>query len=213
MDYKKIGYYDYTVVLTYIGMLLGVTGIFMTMNSEYTRALFCLMGAGVCDMFDGAVASTRKRTVSEKRFGIQIDSLCDLVSFGVFPAIFVYQISGMKKSAGIISALFILAALIRLAFFNVIEEERQSTAPESKSFFLGVPVTVIAVLLPLVYSFWPGRSFSDVYRLYLTLIITGAGYLTPVKIKKPETAGKIVMIVIGIAEAAGIVFLMEFGAV
>ena len=50
------------------------------------------MITGLCDTFDGAVASTKDRTASEKRFGVQIDSLCDLIGFGVLPGIFVYII-------------------------------------------------------------------------------------------------------------------------
>lgn len=212
MEHKKIGYYDYTVVLTYIGMLSAVSGIFMVMNQNYILAVILLMAAGLCDMFDGAVASTKKRSVSEKRFGIQIDSLSDLVSFGVLPAVFVYQLSGRKVHCGIISALFILAALIRLAFFNVLEEERQSIDPGSKSFFLGVPVTTIAIILPIVYTLFVKCLLKHTFWFTLMLVVTGIGFITPVKIKKPESLGKVIILVIGIAEVAGIAFVMKGGS-
>ncbi len=212
MEHKKIGYYDYTVVLTYIGMLSAVSGIFMVMNQNYIMAVILLMAAGLCDMFDGAVASTKKRSVSEKRFGIQIDSLSDLVSFGVLPAVFVYQLSGRKVHCGIISALFILAALIRLAFFNVLEEERQSIDPGSKSFFLGVPVTTIAIILPIVYTLFVKCLLKHTFWFTLMLVVTGIGFITPVKIKKPESLGKVIILVIGIAEVAGIAFVMKGGS-
>ena len=211
MEHKKIGYYDYTVVLTYIGMLSAVSGIFMVMNQNYIMAVILLMAAGLCDMFDGAVASTKKRSVSEKRFGIQIDSLSDLISFGVLPAVFVYQLSGRKVHCGIISALFILAALIRLAFFNVLEEERQSIDPGSKSFFLGVPVTMIAIILPIVYTLFVKCLLKHTFWFTLMLVVTGIGFITPVKIKKPESLGKVIILVIGIAEVAGIAFVMKGG--
>ena len=211
MEHKKIGYYDYTVVLTYIGMLSAVSGIFMVMNQNYIMAVILLMAAGLCDMFDGAVASTKKRSVSEKRFGIQIDSLSDLISFGVLPAVFVYQLSGRKVHCGIISALFILAALIRLAFFNVLEEERQSIDPGSKSFFLGVPVTTIAIILPIVYTLFVKCLLKHTFWFTLMLVVTGIGFITPVKIKKPESLGKVIILVIGIAEVAGIAFVMKGG--
>ncbi|MDD6825904.1 MAG: CDP-alcohol phosphatidyltransferase family protein [Oscillospiraceae bacterium] len=212
MEHKKIGYYDYTVVLTYIGMLSAVSGIFMVMNQNYILAVILLMAAGLCDMFDGAVASTKKRSVSEKRFGIQIDSLSDLISFGVLPAVFVYQLSGRKVHCGIISALFILAALIRLAFFNVLEEERQSIDPGSKSFFLGVPVTTIAIILPIVYTLFVKCLLKHTFWFTLMLVVTGIGFITPVKIKKPESLGKVIILVIGIAEVAGIAFVMKGGS-
>ena len=90
-----------------------------------------LLLSGLCDMIDGPVARTRKRTETEKKFGIQIDSLCDLVSFGIQPAVLVYFIaeyySGRPVNiiALIVGLTFALCAVIRLAYFNVTEEERQ----------------------------------------------------------------------------------------
>ena len=74
-------------------------------------------------MFDGKVARTKKdRTEVEKRFGIQIDSLADIVCFGVSPAILCYRM-GMRGLTGVAILLFyVLAGLIRLAWFNVSEE-------------------------------------------------------------------------------------------
>ena len=86
---KKIcGYYDYTVILTYIGIFIGFTGIVFIMEGKYREASICLMISGMCDMFDGTVASTKQRNRREKRFGIQIDSLSDLICFGVLPALY-----------------------------------------------------------------------------------------------------------------------------
>lgn len=104
MKKKMLGYYDYTVVLTYCGMLSAFLGVLHAISEQYSEAIFCLMLAGICDMFDGAVASTKERTDREKVFGIQIDSLSDLISFGVFPGIFVYMISGKNVFAGCLPA-------------------------------------------------------------------------------------------------------------
>ena len=114
MEEKKrlCGYYNYTVVLTYLGMLIG--GITYTMEAAYRQAVLCLMTAGVCDMFDGTVAATKQRSVREKRFGIQIDSLSDLICFGVLPALFTYNISGKRYSGLLAGCLYLLCALIRL---------------------------------------------------------------------------------------------------
>ena len=78
-----LGVYNYTVILTYIGMLTGFTGITCAIHNDLKGALICLMIAGVCDMFDGKIASTMERTREEERFGIQIDSFSDLICFGV----------------------------------------------------------------------------------------------------------------------------------
>lgn len=81
-----IGYYNYTVWLTFIGMLSSVTGMGLAIQGKIIPAVICLMFSGFCDMFDGIVARTKKdRTDEEKRFGIQLDSLSDIVCFGVLP--------------------------------------------------------------------------------------------------------------------------------
>ena len=134
-----IGYYNYTVILTYMSLVSSVIGMFFAVGYGGTRphpeyAIICLMVSGLCDMFDGKVARTKKdRTESEKKFGIQIDSLCDCISFGIQPAVLVYFIAcgyGEGSEALQIIALcvglaFALCAVIRLAYFNVTEEERQ----------------------------------------------------------------------------------------
>ncbi|MFR6664827.1 MAG: CDP-alcohol phosphatidyltransferase family protein [Thomasclavelia spiroformis] len=88
-----IGYYSYTVILTYLSLVFAMAGIHLSFNGMYQWAFICLIMCGICDAFDGMVARSKKnRTDEEKRFGIQIDSLCDLVAFGVFPAILGYNV-------------------------------------------------------------------------------------------------------------------------
>ena len=145
-----IGFYNYTVILTYLGTLSGFLGITFAFNEKPLIALICLIFAGLCDMFDGKVASTKQRTQQGKRFGIQIDSLSDVICFGVLPAVIVYQFSGKQFWAIPICAAYMLCALIRLAWFNVDEEERQDEeGDESRKLYLGLPVTTSALLLPL----------------------------------------------------------------
>ena len=85
-----IGYYNYSVILTYFGLCCAVFGMTMALRGDVRLALLCLMVCGICDMFDGTIARKCKRSEDAKSFGIQIDSLCDLVCFGVFPAILGY---------------------------------------------------------------------------------------------------------------------------
>ena len=86
---KMIGFYDYTVVLTYLSLMSGATGIMLCLNGigHPYLGMFFLLFSGLCDTFDGKVARTKKnRTEQMKNFGIQIDSLSDLVAFGLLPA-------------------------------------------------------------------------------------------------------------------------------
>lgn len=200
MKKKLNGYYNYTVVLTYLGMLSGFVGICCVLRAYYGVAVLCLMIAGFCDMFDGAVAATRQRTDSEKLFGIQIDSLSDLICFGVLPALIVYGLCDGKMPALIVGGVYVLCALIRLAYFNVMEEERQSREDGRRVFYDGLPVTASAVLLPLLYlvNLWIAKG--KVVMLSSVLFLIAFAFVFPFRVRKPHRIGKAIMILIGVAE-------------
>lgn len=197
---KLVGFYNYTVVLTYLGMLMGFMGITLVLDRKIPEALLCLLLAGVCDMFDGAVAATKERTRHEKSFGIQIDSLSDLICFGALPALMVYELSGRNSFGFLTGALYVLCALIRLAYFNVMEEERQAKEGGRRQFYLGLPVTNIALIFPLCYlvqeGMLPGR-----FVFYPWMAVgTAAAFLLPIKVKKPYLPGKLGIAFMGILE-------------
>ena len=179
-----IGFYNYTVILTYIGMLSGFTGVVYASSGNLRGALICLVIAGVCDMFDGKIASTMERTRQEKRFGVQIDSLSDLVCFGVLPAV-IATVSSPGRLQLIVSALYTLCALIRLAWFNVDEEERQDRESGRRKVYLGLPVTSAALLFPVLIGLGARYRWPLHLLLPLVMLLTGAAFLTPFRLKKP----------------------------
>ncbi len=214
MRKRLLGFYDYTVVLTYCGMLAAFWGILQAIGRHYGSAVVGLMLAGCCDLFDGAVASTKERSASERRFGIQIDSLSDLISFGALPAVLVYMLlDGQHVSAGLFGGVYLLCALIRLAYFNVTEEERQERAGGKREYYLGLPVTSIAVLLPAVYLMFALGIFRSGGCFLAMLALTALGFVLPVEIRKPRTPGKIVFVAFGILEALAVIFFLGRGAV
>ena len=96
-----LGVYDYTVVLTYVSVLISMGGMLFSMNGYPRMAIVCLALSGFCDMFDGKIARTKKnRTEVEKKFGIQIDSLADIICFGVGPTLIAYRM-GMNHGIGV----------------------------------------------------------------------------------------------------------------
>ena len=185
---KFIGFYDYTVILTYMSLLSAMTGMFLSSEGRFTGAVVCLVICGICDAFDGTVARTKKnRTPDEKSFGIQIDSLCDAVSFGVFPALLCYHL-GMETVAGfVILSVFALCGVIRLAFFNVLESKRQQTEGGSNKFYRGLPITTSSIILPLVYMLrplLPGKVFLSL--LYVVMAATAFLFILDFSMKKPD---------------------------
>lgn len=185
---RLLGFYDYTVILTYMSLLSAFAGMILSGKGMHTAAVLCLMFCGICDAFDGTVARTKKnRTEDEKAFGIQIDSLCDAVSFGVFPALLSVRM-GLNGILGMaIAAIYSLCAVIRLAFFNVQEAKRQQTEEGKRKTYRGLPVTSISMIYPVVallQLFLPAGAFRVV--LHIVMAATAFAFVLDFSVKKPD---------------------------
>ena len=218
-----IGIYDYTVVLTYLSLLSACTGIFVSLNGvghPYFGCFF-LMFCGLCDAFDGKVARTKKnRTQTEADYGIQIDSLSDLVAFGVLPTcigtalirispmfqgVFEnpgvrWKIIGIKYGLHAVLVLYALASMIRLAYFNVTEEKRQRTEGGVRKNYTGLPVTAAALIFPFVLLLQYIMP-ADITIVYIIVaLLTGFLFLSKIKVRKLETCGILFLVFIGVIE-------------
>ena len=185
---RFIGFYDYTVILTYMSLISAVLGTIFAHKGVFGAAMLCLFLSGFCDAFDGKVARTKKnRTDDEKAFGIQLDSLCDVVSFGVAPAFSLYCM-GVSSTLGIIIlCTYCVCAVIRLAFFNVQEAKRQQVESGSNKYYRGLPVTTSALILPVFYllkPLLPGKVF--VTGLYILAAVTAFLFVYDFRVKKPD---------------------------
>lgn len=141
---------DYTKVkaqmanfITLMNLVFGVVAIIFMFEGSFHMSIFFIFLATITDRFDGVVA--RKYNI-ESEFGKEFDSLCDLVSFGVAPALLVYQ-SSLSQLTGVgvtLITLFILCGAIRLARYNV---------QEFDGAFYGVPITVAGCILTFFVIF------------------------------------------------------------
>lgn len=194
-----IGIYNYTVILTYMSLASAVVGILLSFNGHSFYAILCLLVSGLCDMFDGKVARTKKSTADEKSFGIQIDSLADLTAFGILPVTIAISL-GLKKHIFLpVYILYILCALIRLAYFNVLAGNNKSKDNKPLKFYTGLPVTSVALILPFLYIFKPLTiHFNSLYLC--SLIVISLLFVSKIKIKKPGLKTAIVFIILGIVE-------------
>lgn len=194
-----IGFYNYTVILTYIGLMFSVLGIMETLHGHWKLAILFLVFSGACDMFDGKIARSKKdRTEEEKRFGIQIDSLCDLVCFGVFPALIGYSLGLHQLWERMTLVLYVMAAVIRLGYFNVMEEKRQTETSECRKFYQGLPVTSSAIIFPVVFlcKGWIGPEyFRFVYLCVLAIV--GILFIGDFKVVKPGNKAILAFVVVG----------------
>ena len=178
-----IGMWNKSVILTYIGMCFAVTGMMIAIGGYGINFSFiCFMVAGVCDLFDGAVARKCKRTEEEKAFGIQLDSLVDVIDFIALP-ITIFAACGMTSLYQIVVYIvYAICAVARLGYFNVV------TADENKAikYYTGLPVTYSALIFPVVYlvhSFMDANVFEIFYTI--TILIVAALYVFKVKVIKP----------------------------
>ena len=192
-----LGFYDYTVVLTYISLGISVFGITMALEGNFRMAIFCLALSGLCDMFDGKIARTKmNRTEDEKNFGIQIDSLCDVVCFGVFPAMICYCL-GVNTPAGVASLIFYsIASVIRLAYFNVTEAKRQTQTEENRKYYQGLPITSMAIILPFLYLMRRYYMIHFLIVIHIAVIIVGLLFILNIKVKKPQNPVRILLVVV-----------------
>ena len=221
-----LGYYDYTVWLTYGSLISAAMGIMASLKGEGHPyiGIFYLLVCGLFDAFDGRVARTKKnRTESQKKFGIQIDSLADLVAFGVLPGCIANAMICIKPETmrryelvcdGIIY-FYILAALIRLAYFNVKEEERQKKEDGSRKYFEGLPVTSSALIFPSVmfFHYLLPRDLTTIFLL--VMLATGIAFISKIRVPKPQLKGIMIMIGIGAIEfiILGYTFFIARGGV
>ena len=202
-----IGFYNYTVWLTYLGMVSGITGLWLAAVNKPFFAVICLLFSGFCDLFDGKVARMKKdRTDEERRYGIEIDSLSDLICFGVLPCAIGFS-AGLRAWYWIpLFCLYALGALIRLGYYNVTEETRQKKTTEVRRFYKGLPVTSAAITFPLLYCLKLLFNYFEIdFSMYIyagILALCAVCFVVPIRVVKPRKKGVYVMLVIGILIAA-----------
>jgi len=160
-------------LITVLAICAGLTGIRLAFENRYELAVMMVLLAAFLDGIDGRVARLMKAT---SKFGAQMDSLADIVNFGVAPALVVYVfVLDQARSLGWIAALiYAIAAGLRLARFNVMAE-RENKASWQSEYFVGVPAPAGAmlVLLPVYVGFLgivPTRTFAYFAAGYTVLI-------------------------------------------
>lgn len=184
-EISMIGYYDFSAKLTYLSVVSAMFGIFFALNQNVKFAVVCLMVSGICDMLDGPIARMKKnRSDDEKSYGIQIDSLSDVVSFGILPAIIGYAVGLDQLWHVAVMSLYVLTAVIRLAFFNVAEMKLQK-GNVKRTHYIGLPVTFAAIIFPAVYLAQIIFAFENLTIVYaVTMVILSIAFVAKVKLPK-----------------------------
>ncbi len=189
-----IGYYSLANCVTLFGLLSAVMACFLAANGNFKFAIYMLFVACVCDICDGTIArKSKNRSVEDKYFGIQLDSLCDMVSFGVTPCFIAFSFGFDGVIDVLIYSFFIAAGGIRLAYFNTLANKNPG---KKMKYFRGVPIpfsTFVITALFLLTTFIPASVTVWFFRI--ALLGLGIAYILNIPIKKPD--GKQALAILG----------------
>lgn len=182
-----IGKWNKSVIVTYIGVMFSILGMYFACTKGIKYAICCLMAAGICDLFDGRIARSCKRTEEEKKFGVQLDSLADVFNFIAFPIVIFVGAGFINPFLILLYILSAICGIARLAYFNISAE---GDAPVR--YYQGLPVTYTALILPIVYLLkyvLPPDLFYMVFPAAM-LVISILNVLN-IKVPKPKGASYI----------------------
>tara|TARA_B100000965_G_scaffold36785_2_gene27119 strand:- start:1422 stop:2219 length:798 start_codon:yes stop_codon:yes gene_type:complete len=157
-------------ILTLIGVCIGLTSIKFAFDGKFELSIIAVIVAGIIDGLDGRIARLIQGT---SKVGKELDSLTDVISFGVAPAFIMYfwSMSEIGRLGWLISLIYVVCVALRLARFNVNSEVEPSWRD---NFFEGIPSPAggILVLMPLIYSFSEFQFFKPNYQIIVpTLFI------------------------------------------
>jgi len=144
--------------ITLIGVCIGLSSIKFALDGKFSLAVVAILFAGLMDALDGRIARLIKGT---SKMGKELDSLGDVISFGVAPAFIMYfwSLQYLDKLGWFVCLIYVICVALRLARFNISSEEESSW---KDNFFEGVPAPAggIIVLMPLIFSF---SGFSEIF--------------------------------------------------
>ena len=144
--------------ITLIGVCIGLTSIKFALDGRFSLAVVAILFAALMDALDGRIARLIKGT---SKMGKELDSLGDVISFGVAPAFIMYfwSLQYLDKLGWFVCLIYVVCVALRLARFNVNSDEERSW---KDNFFEGVPAPAggIVVLMPLIISF---SGFSEIF--------------------------------------------------
>ena len=177
-----LGYWNKSVYITYFGAFIASCGFLFTLKTgNFDYSFVGMIIAAVCDMFDGKVARhIKNRSDQEKNFGVEIDSLADIICFIAIPAftIFLYGLQNWYQI--VFLALYVVCGVIRLAYFNVAMSDKDKAIKA----YQGLPVPVSVFIFGIVWLLAKRINF-DIALVYTILVpIVGLLHISKIKIIK-----------------------------
>ncbi len=180
-----LGAWNAACLITLAGFVAAVAAIALAGAGRVEFALVGLMLAGLADLFDGMVARRLTRSAYEKEFGVQLDTVVDVVSFVVAPLVIALA-AGLRSPPGLVAlAAFALAGAVRLAHFNTLSAQGADQSTHHR----GLPVTYTALILPLLFLLRDAVA-PPPFRVLLgvAFALVAVAFVTDVPVRKPRGA-------------------------
>ncbi len=148
-------------IITLISILFAMPSIFSSIQRDFIYASIFMVLSVIADQLDGTIARWLKR---KDNFGKQMDSLADVIAFGVAPAVFGYMLLDRNMLNITILVLFVFAGTLRLARFNI---------SKHSDYFEGIPITSSGIIIPSLYLLrFPTNFFIYIYLILAVLMIS-----------------------------------------
>ena len=195
-------------LFTLFNLFFGIWAMVLATRGEFYRAAWFIVFAGILDTLDGRVA---RISGTGTRFGAELDSLVDIVSFGVAPAFLMYQVEFASggPAAWIFCYFYVMAAAIRLARFNVTQAGR------AKTYFIGLPSPAAGMTLATYYPFTQTELYASLHgvpwHLTLTFLMIALTILMVSNVHYPTLPRAGFRTVNGLLGLALIVVILVFG--
>ena len=162
-------------ILTLVGVCIGLTSIKFALDAKYGLAIISIVFAAVIDGLDGRIARLIRGT---SKVGKELDSLTDVISFGVAPAfiMFFWSLNSLGKFGWLLCLIYVVCVALRLARFNVSSNEEPSWRD---NFFEGIPSPAggVLVLMPLIYSLSGFEIFNLNYNIIVPILFIIISFL------------------------------------
>jgi CDP-diacylglycerol--serine O-phosphatidyltransferase len=195
MNRSAASQFRWANLLTYMGVSAAAIGVAFTYGTS-TRSW---AGAGMAiaiavDLFDGRFARLFSRTQDEERVGVEIDSLADVISFGLAPAVCMFRVApatgGADRVILLLAAVFYLLCIVtRLAHFNVFQA--------CTGGFVGLPSNMPALVCAILLLWVPGPTLTAI-----VLVLAGAATVAGFRMPRPNPVVLYMLLVISVAVAA-----------
>lgn len=190
-------FFDPANAVSLIALLSAAACCWFSISRLPAYGVVALIVSGLADLLDGQVARRLTRTEEQRRFGQRVDSLVDVCSFGLAPAVLLYAIGLREPLDLVLLSVFLCCAAWRLAYFDTVG---MATAGPAR-YFTGLPTTYVALVLPLVFLTVFAGKFWLLMGLRAATLLLAVAMVGPFRCRKPGLVayGFFLLLAIGVA--------------